>query len=306
MKSINKTIGERFYEKHKNNNNILSPEEISNKAKGFFNIWSGSPYFFLTGLRYEPPYFGLKSGIYAKYSSIVFLTGRADDDYFEIDLEFHSYEIKNLIYSDNKISFKKWGDLKSIKCNYDEIQLVKEYINFFQSEKAIENEEKLKEVSAPKKEIVGYYDRFTNETNYGFCFLNETNKYGSIDLYFRITKSLSGIKEITIRISSRSFYQAGEGPVELRFQENPRVIFICGRNDIITISEVLSYSLDGDPLKSYSISEELVFSINEEIIKKIIESELVEYSLRGNKTIYSEGVVKTKDLLDFFNSVLIK
>ena len=305
MKSISEIIGEKFYNKHKNNEKLLSPEEIINKSNGFFNVWSGSPHFQLVGLRNSYPYFGFKSGIYVKYSSITFLTGRGDDDYFEIDLEFHSYEIEKLIYSENKISFENWRGLKSIKCDNEEIKLVKEFIDFYKSEKkSNEDKEKLEKERMTSKEIIGYYDKFTNETSYSFTFLNESNTYGSIYLFFRITTSLREIKKITLKISSRSTYQGGEGRVKLRFQENPRVLLICNGKDLITISEVLSYSSDGDPMKNYSISEELEFHIGEEIIKKIIESKEVEYSMRGNKTIQSEGKILTHDLLHFFNSVI--
>jgi hypothetical protein len=142
MKSITEIICEKFYNKNKNNQKLLSPEVITTKSNGFFNIWSGSSHFQLVG---SYPYFGFKSGIYIKYHYMTFLTGRGDDDYFEIDLE-KSYEIEELIFSENKISFENWRGLKFIKCDNEEVNLVKEFIDFYLSEKkSIENDEKEKQ-----------------------------------------------------------------------------------------------------------------------------------------------------------------
>jgi len=130
-------ISKRFYNIHKHNEFILSGEEIDKKRKGFFNIWSSHM------LKCGDSDFGFKSGIYIQYNEMTFLTGRGDDDYFKIDFRW-DFEIKNLIYSENKISFENWGGLKSIKCNNEEIKLVKQFLDFYKSEKkSIEDKEKL-------------------------------------------------------------------------------------------------------------------------------------------------------------------
>jgi len=146
MKHLSEIICEKFYNIHKHNEFILSGEEIEKKRKGFFNIWDS--HMFKCG----DSNFGFKSGICIKNWKITFLTGRGDDDYFEIDFEFRSCEIEKLIYSDKKISFENWRGLKSIKCDNEEIKLVKQFINFYRREKKIyENNEKLKEKEEQKR-----------------------------------------------------------------------------------------------------------------------------------------------------------
>jgi len=129
-----KELCKRFYNIHKHNEFILSGEEIERKRYGFFNIWSSHM------LKCGDSNFGFKSGIYVKYSTLTFLTGRGYFDYFEISLNYHFFLKEELIYSENKISFEN----KSIKCDNEEIKLVKQFIDFYKNEKeSIENKEKL-------------------------------------------------------------------------------------------------------------------------------------------------------------------
>ena len=179
MKSITEIICEKFYYNHNNNEKLLSPEEIITKSNGFFNIWSGSSHFQLVGLRNTNPYFGFKSGIYIKYQRMTFLTGRGDDDYFEINLE-NSYEIEELIFSENKISFENWRGLKFIKSDNEEVKLVKEFINFYLSEKkSIENNEKEKQrnILEEKRKIEDERVRLLNLDK--LKLINELDKDGN-------------------------------------------------------------------------------------------------------------------------------
>ena len=158
-----------------------------------------------------------------------------------------------------------------------------------------------------KNQIEGYYegkyDKFTNEKRYSFYFLSKSDTDGSIDVSFSITTCSRVIKEISLNINSVSYYRGGY--FDYKFQEDPKVIFICKDKNIITISEVLKYSSDGNPLTSSSITERLEFHVDEVFIKKLTESNQVEYSIRGN-CIISQGKIKTNNILHFYNIVLDK
>jgi len=143
-----------------------------------------------------------------------------------------------------------------------------------------------------------------NEKSYSFTFLHRNVTDGSIIVFFKIITCSRVIKEISLNITYVSYY-TGEFDFEFKFQENPKVIFICKDKNIITISEVLKYSSDGNPLKNSMITERLKFHIDEILIKKLTDSNKVEYSIRGNYII-SQGTIKTNNLLHFYNIVLDK
>jgi hypothetical protein len=149
----------------------------------------------------------------------------------------------------------------------------------------------------------GNYDKFTNEQSYSFTFLSKSDTDGSIHVSFSIKTCSKVIKQISLDIYSTNYYRSGY--FDYKFQKDPKVIFISEEKNIITISEVLKYSSDGNPSTSSSITESLSFHIDEIFIKKLTESNQVEYSIRGN-CIVSQGTIKTNNLLHFYNIVLDK
>lgn len=99
----------KFYEKIKNNPNVMSGEEVYKKyqSTGFFtkSFWNYKTFLSYLG-NANDDVFGLKSGICYRDKFLYFITGKDKDDYFSITLE----ELTNIKKNDkDKIEIIKKG-----------------------------------------------------------------------------------------------------------------------------------------------------------------------------------------------------